>query len=596
VPPRPIYIDAADDPLFGVFHAPAAARAGEGRPAVLFCAPWGWNETVSYRSRRDWAEALAAAGHPVLTFDLPGVGDSGGSPRDHGLVERWVGAVIAAGEHLASLAPGREVAALGMELGGLLALGAARRGAPIEALAMWAVPRDGRGFFRATKAFSRMQRWGGGPDGDSPLPEGWIEAAGFVISAETAAELQGLKPTEGSAPAGVRRALVLGREQVAADQPLVDHLAGAGIAVEAGPGPGWEDMVTHPGYTTAPPETMERFGSWLTAGLESGDAAPVVDAPPVVEPGGAETLIAVGDGTVRERPLDVMPAGTFGILAEPVDTPTADHCVIFLNAGAVRHIGPDRIWVDSARELAAAGIRSVRVDLAGIGEAEGESARFAEVAEFYEPEFGEQVAAVMGALEGAGIGRRFILAGLCSGGYWAYRLGVEDERVDRVVLLNTGAFVWRHSLVMEYDEKGISMLGQGRLWRKLLHGEFDLKKIRAFAHLVLRRLRQEGRSLYQRVRGGGDGPSEREPRLEAELDLLRDRGTAMALAFSAAEPAFEEIDRKGIVAEIGRWPNVDLIELPGVDHALASTSAQAAARDLLRRVAVGDVENVSQAR
>lgn len=591
MPPRPIYIDAADGPLFGVFHAPASERAGGGRPAVLFCAPWGWNETVSYRSRRDWAEALAAAGHPVLTFDLPGVGDSGGSPHDAGLVERWVDAVTAASEHLATIAPGREVAALGMELGGLLALEAARRGAPISALALWAMPRDGRGFFRATKAFSRMQRWGGGPDGDSPLPEGWIEAAGFVISAETAAELQELKPTEADPPMGVRRALVLGRDQIAPEDALVDHLAGAGIAVEAAAGPGWEDMVTHPGYTTAPPETMERFGHWLMAGAESGDGAAVV------EPAAAEAQIPVGEGTVRERPLDLMPAGTFGILAEPVDAPSADHCVVFLNAGAVRHIGPNRIWVDSARELAAAGVRSVRVDLAGIGEAAGESARFAEVAEFYEPEFGEQVGAVLGALERAGIGRRFILAGLCSGGYWAYRLGVDDTRVDRVVLLNTGALIWRHSLVMEYDEKGISMLGQGRLWRKLLHGEFDLKKIRAFAYLVMRRLRQEGRSLYRRVRGGGtEGPAEREPRLEAELDLLRDRGTTLALAFSAAERAFEELDRKGIVAEIGRWPNVDLLELPGVDHALASTSAQAAARGLLRRVAVGEVENVTQAR
>lgn len=590
MPPRPTYIDAAKGPLFAVFHPPAAARAGEGRPAVLFCAPWGWNETVSYRSRRDWATALAADGHPVLAFDLPGVGDGRGSPHDQGLVERWVEAVAAATERLAALAPGREVALLGMELGGLLALEAARRGAQIEALAIWAMPRDGRAFFRATKAFSRMQRWGGGPDGDSPLPEGWIEAAGFVLSAETADALRELKPADVSPPAGLRRALVLGRDQIAPDQTLADHLAGAGVAVEAAPGPGWEEMVAHPGYTTAPPETMERFSRWLSAGAESGDAAPAA------EPGKAEVLIEVGDGSVHERPLDFMPEGTFGILAEPVDAPATDDCVVFLNAGAVRHIGPNRIWVDSARELAAAGVPSVRVDLAGIGEAAGVSARFAEVAEFYEPEFGEQVGAVLGALERAGVGRRFVLAGLCSGGYWAYRLGIEDERVDRIVLLNTGAFIWRHSLVMEYDDKGISMLGERRLWRKLLRGEFDLKKVRAFGYLVVRRLRQGAQTLLRRVGGAGEGePLERWPALEAEFDLLRDRGTKVALAFSEAEPALEEIERKGVVADLGRWPDIEFVELPGVDHALASTSAQAAARRLLRQVAVGQTENVTQA-
>jgi pimeloyl-ACP methyl ester carboxylesterase len=581
VPPRPIYVDAAPGPLFGVFHPPAAARADEGLPAVLFCSPWGWNETVSYRSRRDWAAALAAAGHPVLTFDLPAVGDSAGSPREEGLVDRWVAAVGAALERLGTLAAGREVAVLGFELGGLLALEAARRGAPIASLAVWAMPRDGRGFARAAKAFSRMQRWGGGPEGDSPLPEGWIEAAGFVLSAETAAALGELKPTAVEPPAGLRRALVLGRDQIAPEEALVEHLKGAGIEVEAAPGPGWEEMVTHPGYTTAPAATMETFAAWL-AGVGSGEA------PGAIEPGAAETVIAVGEASVRERPLDLLPAGTFGILAEPVEGDAGDHTFVFLNAGAVRHIGPNRIWVDSARELANAGSRSVRLDLAGIGEAAGESARFAEVAEFYEPEFGEQVGAAMTALEAAGLGRRFTLVGLCSGGYWAYRRGLADERVDQVVLLNTGAFIWRHSLVMEYDDKGISMIGQGRLWRKLFRGEFDLKKVRAFAYLVLRRLGEKARPLLRRARGGEEGaPLERWPALEAEFDLLRDRGTQVALAFSAAEPACEEIERKGIVAELGRWPGTEFVALPGVDHALASTSAQAAARELIRRYASG---------
>ena len=44
----------------------------------------------------------------------------------------------------------------------------------------------------------------------------------------------------------------------------------------------------------------------------------------------------------------------------------------------------------------------------------------------------------------------------------------------------------------------------------------------------------------------------------------------------------------GIVAEIGRWPNMSLVELPGVDHAIASTSAQAAARQLIRSRILGE--------
>jgi alpha-beta hydrolase superfamily lysophospholipase len=582
---RPLYIDTPAGPVSGFLHPAAADRAEEGKAAVLFCAPWGWNEAVSYRSRRTWAEALAAEGHPVLRFDLPAVGDSSGSPSDPGLLGRWIEAVAAAGGYLAGVAPGREIAALGMEIGGLLALEAARQGAPIEALAMWAPPRDGRGFVRATRAFSRMQRWSGGPDGDSPLPEGWMEAAGFVLSAETVAALGELKPIEEAPPAGLRRVLVLGRDEMAPEQALADHLAAGGAEVEVAPGPGWEGMVTHPGYAVPPPPTMERFSRWLADGPAPGD--PGGERLDAVDDASGEMTIAVGDAGVREAPLEGLAAQTFGVLSEPVAGTDSDECVVFLNAGAIRHTGPNRVWVDSARELAAAGVRSVRLDLAGIGEGEGESARFAEISEFYDPAFGEQIEAAMTTIEASGPARRFTVIGLCSGGYWSFRIGIDDRRVERIIPLNPGAFRWRHSLVMEQDGKGLSMLTEGRLWRKLLRGEFDLKKIRAFALLAVRRVGEKLRSLL----GSGAGEAEesrREPKLEADLDALRESGTEVVIAFSTDERPAVELRRSGIVAEIGRWPNTSLVDLPGVDHAIASTSAQAAARELIRSRILGE--------
>ena len=47
--------------------------------AVLFCAPFGWEDMGSYPVRAVWAQRLAAAGHPVLRFDLPGTGQSAGT-------------------------------------------------------------------------------------------------------------------------------------------------------------------------------------------------------------------------------------------------------------------------------------------------------------------------------------------------------------------------------------------------------------------------------------------------------------------------------------------------------------------------------------
>ena len=573
--PRPLYIDTPGGTVFAVYHPPEA-NIDVGLPAVLFCAPWGWNETVSYHSRRTWAESLAQAGHPVLRFDLPAVGDSAGRPDESDLLGHWTGAVSGAAERLAALAPGRELAVLGMELGGLLALEAAREGAPIDALALWAMPKAGRAFVRTVQAFSQMQRWDGGPEGDSPLADGWIEAAGFVLSADTAAALREIKPTKVEVPAAVGRFLVLGRDEIEPEAALVEHLGSAGAPVEADLGRGWDDMVLHPGYTVPPPLTMERLAAWLAAGRRDGVAAPgAVD-------GKAELVDA--DGGWREKVLDDLPADSFAVLAEPVAADGGEEeTIVFLNAGAVRHIGPNRLWVDLARDLAPRGRRSVRVDLAGIGEAGGSSARFAEISEFYDPEFGEQLIGILDSLERAGIGRRFVVVGLCSGGYWSFRAGLTDRRVSKTIMLNPGALRWRSSLVMEQHGKGLGMLLQVRLWKKLLRGEFDLKKVRAFLELALRRLTQKARLGLRKLRPSGvEEPLERSDDIEGDLDALRDASVAAVIAFSQDEMTETELREFGIFDELERWPNVKMVDLPGVDHALASTSAQTAARELIR--------------
>ena len=94
---------------------------------------------------------------------------------------------------------------------------------------------------------------------------------------------------------------------------------------------------------------------------------PSSDAPVV---GRDEAFLDVGGVRVREAPFLVEhEVGTlFGILAEPVDGPRPPLAAIFLNAGAVRRIGPNRLWVEAARRAAAEGLPTLRVDLEGIGD------------------------------------------------------------------------------------------------------------------------------------------------------------------------------------------------------------------------------------
>ncbi len=573
------YIETASGFLFAALDAPETGRPT--RAPLLICAPWGWAETASYRGRRDWARLLADAGHAVLRFDLPGVGDSSGSPRDPELHRAWVDAIATAATWLG----GRweefpSVTALGLGIGGLSAIEAIAAGAPVDRLALWAPPANGGTFLREQRAFSRMQTWDDAEPGGSPLAEGWVEASGFVLSAETAESLRALDPTAIEIPSSLRMALLLGREGTPVGAPLREHLEAAGVAVESRPGPGWEVMISQPAFSRASAEVIDALAGWLADGeveVGPGAAAPA-------EPLGPRTVELDRAGKpVRESlfsfPLD-RGAG-FGVVAEPATGPAAETCGVFLNAAAVRHIGPNRLWVDAARELAAQGIRSARVDFAGIGESDGDGARFAEEAEFFAPDQIAQVGAILDQLEAAGLGKRFLVIGLCSGGYWAFRGALEDPRVERVLLLNPGAFRWRPTLLMERQGHGFSTLFRRDLWARLARGELGVRKIGSLLRLLVARTASASRrSLTERAPAAGEErPPDRE--LEADFDLLQSSGKRATIAFTDNEVLLQESRRHSTLDELDRWPNIDLVTLPGVDHALAPTSAQRFAGELI---------------
>jgi alpha-beta hydrolase superfamily lysophospholipase len=566
-PARPTYLDTAPDPTFAFYHE---ASTRPGTTAVLVCAPWGWDEVASHRSRRAWAERLAAAGHPTLRFALPASGNSGGSPRDPGRLDAWVGAIGDAVDWLRGASGCAGVAVLGLGLGGLLAREALARGARIEELALWAAPASGRAFVRETRAFSRLQAWHALPGKDSGQPEGSLEAGGFLLTAETLASLQGLEPAV-EAGGSLRRALLLERDGVAVDEGLREALEQAGVEVSVAPGNGWAQMVSHAERTRLPLETADRFAAWLADGEKRAPSLALAPAEP--SPVLGETTLDVDGRAVRESPFVVeLPFGrAFGILAEPADEQASALCAVCLNAGAVRQIGPNRIWVETGRRWAAKGVRTLRVDLEGIGESDGEAP--SEVAGFYLRKFEDQLRVVIDRLEEKGLGTEFLLVGLCGGGYWAFRETLRDPRVTTALLLNSGALEWDPALIAQREARKLGRAADPGMWRKLLRGEVSAAKLGNLARSLVTQTRR---------RAGGAGRAGA-AEIEADLDRLRDSGISVTMAFSDREPLFEELQASGILGRLKRWPNVELARLPGDDHTLRPIGAQAGARSLLDR-------------
>lgn len=568
----PFYLDKAPVTTLAMFDPPAVGTSP--RISVLICPQWGWDEVASFRTRRVWAERLAARGHATLRFELPGTGDSEGDHDEADLLGKWVTATGIAAEWLATSGPeDGTVAAIGLGLGGLILREAVNAGAPVSSMVLWGAPASGARFVREVRAFSRLQK--GRPidaEGDpspSPLPSGALEVGGFVLSKETLADLKGLDPVPRGATE-LRRLLDLGRDGIAPDPEVAQGFRDLGVEVETGDGAGWEQMVGHPEQTRLPEETASMIDSWLSADGQDRPDQSVATVPAASAQTPDQAEIDVQGVAIRERPLRVpLDFGdAFGVLTEPADASRpGETFAVFLNAGAIRHIGPNRMWTETARRWATRGVPSLRVDLEGIGEAEGGNTGRGTVHDFYVPQFVGQVRGVLDAMETRFSCGRFVLVGLCAGAYWAFQASLGDPRVETAVLLNAGALTWADDILEKRQAQKLGRIREGRWWAKLLRGEIRLRRALYFARLAVRR------SLS---RGDRDGAG-----ADLASDLDRSGPTRLVVAFSDGEPLFRELEYSGIIERSSAWPNLDLRRLPGSDHTLRSAAAQIAAAELL---------------
>jgi alpha-beta hydrolase superfamily lysophospholipase len=524
------YLDTTADPVLAVLHHATGDRKDT---AVLMAPPFGWEDVCSYRSRRAWAESLAAQGFPVLRLDLPGTGDSAGDAT----VAASVDALTAAAGWLRAATGCPRVAAVGIGLGGLYACAAASAGAAYDDLVLWAVPARGRTLVREVRAFARLGQ-------GAVLPDGSLAANGFVLPAATAADLDALDLTTLPPPATVTRALLLDRDGIAVDDGLRTFLAHA--AVTAAPGPGYAALMARPQESVPPREVMATVASWLAEAASPG--APAEPKPPVEQ---------ADLGGVRERVLGP------GILTEPLGN-RADVTAVLLNAGAIRRIGPNRMWVDVARRWARRGVPTVRVDLRSIGDAEGTDRWTGTDGQFYEESYRAEVTALLDDLVARGLPGRFVLGGLCSGAYWSFHVAQRDPRVVGAVLLNPMTFAYDPFAEVLRTSRVLRRVWRASGWRKLLGGESSLSNVTTVLRAAA--VRVVTKPLPRR-------PDEA---VEPGLDRLRDNGVRTLLVFSAGEPLREELAREGFFERLERWPNLDvrLLDGPADVHTLQPLALQ----------------------
>jgi pimeloyl-ACP methyl ester carboxylesterase len=577
--PQTVYLEGVIDPVFAVFHA--VTREGGRDTAVILCPPFGWDEVCSYRSRREWALRLAEAGYPSIRPSFPATGDSGGAPRDSDRLDAWTAAVTASARWVRAATGAQRLVAIGLGLGGLIAYRAAAGGAPIDDLVLWATPARGRTFVRQFRAFSRLEasQFFEGLEAPAPLPPDELEAGGFLLSAQTVRELDSLDLTALALPAAAaRRVMLLDRDGIAVDSALREQLESWGVAVTVAAGPGYATMTSHPQQARAPLPVIDAVMSWLDE-ASTLDAAPTDPTLPL--PAGASDGATMADGDshdVVETPFTVEQSfgKLSGVLVEPLGRREPGLCAVLLNAGAGRRIGPSRMWVEAARRWALLGVPTLRLDVEGIGEADGAANPYGDDGALYVPTLIPQVLAAVDALQERGIGERFVLGGLCAGAYWSLHAALLDDRVRGALVMNPRALVWDPRLLPARDFR--ALLFESFSWAKLKRS-VTKARVRALALWML----ASPKRLLLRLRARLTGTPTDAHEIDDVLTRLGASGKLAMMMFSDDEPLHEELVRSGRMAWLEQMSNVTVEHINVRDHTLRPNSAQREAHQALDR-------------
>lgn len=515
---------------------------------AVVCPPFGPEYTRSHRTLRHLSDRLARRGIPALRFDFPSIGDSAGTEAEPDLFERWRIAVVEAAGEARRLTGRRRVCLVGVRLGAtLVAMAAEACGADV--LVLWNPVVKGRAYVRELQAMALTAA-----DAPHELGADGLEAAGFRVHAPT---LEALKSVDLDAVALPRGARVrrLGRDDL----------------------PGWEGMMADHQFTVVPEAALEEIAGWVAAQV------PVAERPALPAAPARDTLELEG---LRETLCRFGPGGhLFGILAQP-PARTGKPAVVLLNAGSIHHVGPHRLYVRLARELARLGHPVLRFDFEGIGDSvlRGDGRENHP----YSPTAMRDLAAALAHLRADAGCERFVVMGLCSGAYNAFQAGlaIDEPGVERLVLVNPWYFHWREGLSLDttiashYEEVAgykRSMRDPER-WKRLLRGDVDVARLArvALAHVAkLARGRWDDlREMLSPACG---------TRLSQDIRAIGARGRRMHVILSEREPAAAilETEAARAVRRARRAGLFTLEHIPGGDHTFSRSGPREV---LVRRV------------
>lgn len=584
---RPIFFEGR----FGWLHEAADAVGAGTMPllGVVLCSAFAQEEICTHYGLMLLADRLAAAGMPTLRFDYLGIGDSADAEVTLASLRHDVVRAVDCLRQECDVGP---VALCGLRLGSAVAALAAEGIHGIAGVAMLAPVIDGRGFLRETRAAASVA-----PlamlDPVPPIDAGAVlNTNGFRWSPRLQAEIAAIDLTKAPRPAPTVMLATIARDRRAPAYAAM--LRDAATEVTTLPFVDYDAYVLDPTVHVMPDATFAAVEGWLTTlsstpGVASR-ADPVSIEPMLVGEDYDETPVRFGSD---DR--------VFGILCRPRRASGSGVAALLLHEGSSHHIGNGRAYVAMARRLAAAGVASLRMDLSGMGDSPAGHDRRSP---YFDPGRLAEAASGVDRLVAEGYDR-VAAFGLCSGAHLAFQLGVADERIAGIYLINLPKFVWQYGEdIRPYtrDSKRtvrsyLRSLRNAGTYRRVLRGDGDLIGI---ARVLTRRALASGAETVRRLRPPAPGSDRAIVR--EQMRRLADRGVDTVMFLTDEDVGLADVARhfgrsyRGLKA----FSPARIVLLPRADHHFNAADArrryvdlvEAALRDLVQTRASGSARLV----
>ncbi len=237
-----------------------------------------------------------------------------------------------------------------------------------------------------------------------------------------------------------------------------------------------------------------------------------------------------------------------GIVSEPGNIDVANKpAILLLNSGLIHKVGPYRMSVDLARQLADRGYLVFRFDLPNIGD----SITY-KTTQAYKERTVAEIGSAMDVISKRYKIEKFVSIGLCTGAMNSHVIAVSDERVKGAVMLDAYAYPTLRFLVKRYANK----------LHKVLYPQVLLKKLVGLVR----------KPEYESDLGLDEGVEywQQPPKSETSKDLLsmmsRDVGLLYIYSGGASEVYNYTDQFKDAFKSINFKNNVSVHHLSKMDH------------------------------